>query len=233
MSRATGREIFSRPSLPLFQCRSVRHGDASGDNLSAALALASAGIKIFPAGADKRPLLKGWQDAATSDADQINTWWDHAAALPAIPCGQNDLLVIDCDRHDGGADGVAAFKSLVAAHGGLPRQVPLVKTPNGGLHVYFRQPNGEALGNGRGSLPPGIDVRGAGGFVVGPGARLPDGRGWTAVAGRSPDQGRAATAALARRHAAPAAARGSPRAEQHRDQRRSRPRLCDGGTQWG
>ena len=156
------------------------------DNLIAALALASAGIKIFPAGADKRPLLKGWQDAATSNADQINTWWEHAAALPAIPCGQNSLVVIDCDRHDGGADGVAAFKSLVAAHGGLPRQVPLVKTPNGGLHLYFRQPNGEALGNGRGSLPPGIDVRGAGGFVVGPGARLPDGRGWTAVAGRAP-----------------------------------------------
>ena len=69
------------------------------ENLTAALALASAGIKIFPAGADKRPLLKGWQDAATCDADQINTWWDHAAALPAIPCGQNSLVVIDCDRH--------------------------------------------------------------------------------------------------------------------------------------
>ena len=60
-----------------------------------------------------------------------------------------------------------------------------MKTPNGGLHLYFRQPNGEALGNGRGSLPPGIDVRGAGGFVIGPGARLPDGRGWTAVPGRA------------------------------------------------
>ena len=155
------------------------------ENLSAALALASAGIKIFPAGADKRPLLKGWQDTATSDADTIRTWWDHAAALPAIPCGQNNLLVIDCDRHNGGADGVAAFKSLVAAHGALPRQVPLVITPNGGLHLYFKQPNGEALGNGRGSLPPGIDVRGAGGFVIGPGARLPDGRGWMVVPGRA------------------------------------------------
>jgi hypothetical protein len=68
------------------------------ENLTAALALASAGIKIFPAGADKRPLLKGWQDTATSDADTIRTWWDHAAALPAIPCGQNNLLVIDCRR---------------------------------------------------------------------------------------------------------------------------------------
>jgi hypothetical protein len=156
------------------------------ENLSAALALVSAGIKIFPAGADKRPLLKRWQDAATCNADQINTWWEHAAAIPAIPCGQNNLLVIDCDRHSGGADGVAAFKSLVAAHGALPHQVPLVETPNGGLHVYFRQPNGEVLGNGRGSLPPGIDVRGAGGFVVGPDARPSDGRGWTAMAGRSP-----------------------------------------------
>lgn len=156
------------------------------ENLTAALALASEDIKIFPAGADKRPLVKGWQEAATCNADQINTWFEHAAAVPAIPCGQNDLLVIDCDRHNGGADGVAAFKSLVTAHGGLPSQVPLVKTPNGGLHVYFRQPSGEALGNAHGSLPPGIDVRGAGGFVVGPGARLPDGRGWTAMAGRSP-----------------------------------------------
>ena len=64
--------------------------------------------------------------------------------------------------------------------------MPLVKTPNGGVHLYFKQPNGEALGNGRGTLPPGIDVRGAGGFVIAPGARLPDGRGWTAVAGRAP-----------------------------------------------
>jgi hypothetical protein len=154
-------------------------------NIIAALALASAGIKIFPAGADKRPLVKGWQDVATCDADQINTWFEHAAALPAIPCGPNDLLVIDCDRHNGGADGVAAFKSLVAAHGALPHQVPVVKTPNGGLHVYFRQSNGEALGNGRGSLPPGIDVRGAGGFVIAPGAQLPDGRGWTVVPERA------------------------------------------------
>ena len=163
------------------------------ENLSAALALASAGIKIFPAGADKRPLLKGWQDAATCNADQINTWWEHAAALPAIPCGQNNLLVIDCDRHSGGADGVAAFKSLVAAHGALPRQVPLVKTPNGGLHVYFRQPNGEALGNGRGSLPPGIDVRGAGGFVVGA-RRTPAGRP------RLDCGGRTLAASMMRRH---------------------------------
>src|SRR5262245_9995743 len=132
------------------------------DNLSAALELAADGIKLFPAGQDKRPLLKGWQDAATADVDTVRNWWDHMAALPAIPCGQNNFVVIDCDRHKGGADGVAAFKSLVTKHGALPLQVPMVETPNGGLHLYFRQPNGEAFGNSRGTLPNGIDVRGCG-----------------------------------------------------------------------
>ena len=62
----------------------------------------------------------------------------------------------------------------------------MVKTPNNGLHLYFRQPPGEPLGNGRGSLPAGCDVRGVGGFVIGPGAVLPDGRGWVRVTERPP-----------------------------------------------
>lgn len=156
------------------------------DNLAVALALAAAGIRIFPAGADKRPLLKGWQEAATCDGDTIRSWWDHVSALPAIPCGQNNFLVIDCDRHLGGVDGIAAFKALIAKHGALSPKLPLVRSPNDGLHLYFRPPNGEAFGNSRGSLPPGIDVRGAGGFVIAPGAQLPSGRGWTLVEGRAP-----------------------------------------------
>ena len=156
-------------------------------NLAAALALADAGVKIFPAGADKRPLFKQWQEIATTERDIIADWWRRAPyALPAIPCGVNGLLVIDLDRHGNGSDGVSAFKALVARHGALPPGVPMVKTPNNGLHLYFRQPPGEPLGNGRGSLPAGCDVRGVGGFVIGPGAVLPDGRGWIRVAERPP-----------------------------------------------
>jgi hypothetical protein len=81
--------------------------------------------------------------------------------IRAIACGRNGLIAIDCDRH-GGPDGVEAFKKLVAANGGPPRNMPVVSPPNNGLHVFFKQPNGEALGNARGSLPPGIDVRGDG-----------------------------------------------------------------------
>jgi hypothetical protein len=52
-----------------------------------------------------------------------------------------------------------------------------VQTPSSGEHHYFSQPE-PALGNGSGQLPPGIDIRGRGGFVIGPGAVLPDGTGW-------------------------------------------------------
>ena len=38
------------------------------------------------------------------------------------------------------------------------------------MHAYFKQPNGKPIGNGRGRLPKGIDVRGVGGFVIAPGA---------------------------------------------------------------
>ena len=156
-------------------------------NLTAALALVAAGVKIFPAGADKRPLFKRWQEIATTDRDVISGWWRGVPyALPAIACGVNGLLVIDLDRHGNGSDGVSAFNALVAHHGGLPPDVPMVKTPNNGLHLYFRQPSGEPLGNGRGGLPAGCDVRGVGGFVIGPGAVLPDGRGWIPVAEQPP-----------------------------------------------
>lgn len=157
-------------------------------NLTAALALAEGGVKIFPAGTDKAPLFKRWQEIATTERDIISEWWRRAPyALPAIPCGANGLLVLDLDRHRNAPDGVRAFKELIARHGALPPDVPVVKTPNGGgLHLYFRQPPGEPLGNGRGSLPPGCDVRGLGGFTIGPGATLPDGRGWIRVAGRPP-----------------------------------------------
>ena len=159
----------------------------SSPNLAAALALADAGLKIFPAGTDKRPLFNGWQEIATTEVDIIADWWHRAPhALPAIPCGVNGLLVIDLDRHGNGSDGVRAFKELITRHGPLPPGVPTVRTPNSGFHLYFRQPPGEPLGNGRGSLPDGCDARGRGGYVIAPGAVLPDGRGWVCVTDHPP-----------------------------------------------
>jgi hypothetical protein len=154
-------------------------------NLIAALSLAPAGLPVFPARPEKRPLFAGWQEKASSEERQIRKWWDsYPTALPAIDVGRAGLVVIDCDRHPGGNDGIEAFNRLLSANGGSLAAVPMTKTANGGAHLFFKQPEGDPLGNGRGELPDGIDVRGVGGFVIAPGAVLPDGKQWRSVNGR-------------------------------------------------
>jgi hypothetical protein len=118
---------------------------------------------------EKKPAITGWRNAATTDPAQLLKWWDEFPnAVPGIELGRSGLFVVDLDRHPGGADGVAAFKAL-RRDNVIPRCLT-IKTPSNGYHLYFRQPDGEPLGNGRGSLPAGIDVRGDGGWTVAPGA---------------------------------------------------------------
>jgi hypothetical protein len=157
--------------------------DATRRNLEAALGLAAASIRIFPAactanngsGWRKKPHIEGWQMAATTDREKILRWWRQwPHAVPGIPLKGH--VVIDADRH-GGADGVAALQKLAGEHGGLPAG-PVTETAGGGLHHVFKQPAGKTLGNRRGALPVGIDVRGAGGWIVAPGAVRLDGQRW-------------------------------------------------------
>src|SRR6516165_5092315 len=147
-------------------------------NLAAALRLAGLGIPVFPAIAAwnekdrklaKRPAIAGWQTAASVDSAQIGEWWKaYPEAVPGIELGKAGLVVIDLDRHPGAPDGVEAFKQICGERR-LPNQ-PVTISPSNGYHVFFKQPNGEPFGNGRGNLPDGIDVRGKGGWVVAPGA---------------------------------------------------------------
>jgi hypothetical protein len=84
---------------------------------------------------------------------------------------RSGIFVVDLDvRPAEGKDGVAAFTAL----GSTPRTT-IVSTPTGGLHLYFRLPHGAdgvpmKVKTSGGELGPGIDVRGEGGFVVGPGS---------------------------------------------------------------
>jgi hypothetical protein len=145
-----------------------------------ALRLTEAGIAIFPCGPDKKPLIK-WREFSSCDADAVAMWWTQFPnALPGIDLEKSDLVVLDGDRH-GGPDGRTALRELLKQQpdynaGATPR----VLTPNDGAHVYFTQ-NGHELTNAKGDLPDGIDVRGAGGYVICPYAVLADGRHYRAV----------------------------------------------------
>ncbi|MCH4542732.1 bifunctional DNA primase/polymerase [Ochrobactrum sp. A-1] len=157
---------------------------AKEHNLETALKLAASGLSVFPcfAGGEqaKRPMpFIKWRDVSTTDVMQIRQWWAKwpgaAIGLDLAKCG---FVVIDCDRHDADADGVEAFGQLAADHSHDIDASPLVATPKEGSHVYFRQPDGKSYGNARGTLPAGVDVRGAGGYVIAPGTVMEDGRAY-------------------------------------------------------
>jgi hypothetical protein len=165
----------------------------SATNRAAALSLANAGFRVFPARAiynsatqrwNKPPLLRDWQSVATNDPSRIDSWWkEFPDAIPAVCC--EDFLVIDADRHPGAPDGVAALAALVRKNGDWPEH-PFVLTPANGEHHYFGQTN-PPLGNRTGQLPDGIDVRSVGGYVIGVGAVLGDGTRWRLARGHCTD----------------------------------------------
>jgi hypothetical protein len=169
-------------------------GNTSVDsNLKAALEMAQAGIPVFPMRVfkdgdkwSKKPAIKGWRSKATTDPEMIEAW---ARADPTrvfgIELEAAGLIVIDCDRHREDADGCSAFNQLVEANGGIT-PVPMTISSGGGLHVYFRQPAVPIGCPVRTGLPPGIDVKGAGGNIVVPGSRRPDGAEWRAFDGKPP-----------------------------------------------
>jgi hypothetical protein len=145
--------------------------------MAAALQLAERGWFVFPLRPrDKRPLpyFKCWEQRATRDVDTIYRWWREAPYNIGIATGPSKLLVIDCDTADGATD----WQTVGDDDAILGRQLPQtfrVRTPSGGLHLYFRAPGHARLTNTAGRLGRHIDTRGAGGYVVGPGSACPAG----------------------------------------------------------
>ncbi|WP_406274528.1 bifunctional DNA primase/polymerase [Nocardia sp. NBC_00881] len=156
--------------------------------LHAALDNADRGFHVFPlhAGA-KVPAIKNWEDNATRDRDQIHRWWHRwPSGNLGIACGPSRLHVLDLDTsHDqdppppwGGARDGRDVLARLAAEAGHPLPVPtfVVTTPSGGIHLYYRTPRIPLLRNTIARLGWRVDSRGVGGYVVGPGSRLPSGR---------------------------------------------------------
>lgn len=147
--------------------------DTSG-TLAAALDYAARGIPVFPVRQNKAPYTpRGFKDA-TCDEAAIREWWRKwPDAGIGIPTGvASGWLVLDIDPRHGGD---AALCSLIEQYGDMPETME-VETGGGGYHIIFEYPELAALGNSRGRLPEGIDVRGEGGYVVAPPSVLASGK---------------------------------------------------------
>ncbi len=143
----------------------------------AALELAAQGFHVFRCiSGDKRPAVADWEGRATTDPAFIGRWPSHSNY--GIACGPSRLVVIDCDLPKPGENtpsgvrtGLDALHLAAAQAGGEVEWDTLaVQTPSGGTHLYYRMPEGISIRNSASKLAWRVDVRGAGGYVVGPGS---------------------------------------------------------------
>lgn len=146
--------------------------------LGAALVYARRRVPVFPCEpGGKRPLTyNGFWDA-TTETRRIRTWWSRwPTANVGVPTGgYSGLLVLDVDVRGGGFERLAV---LEREHGPLPKTAR-ARTGGGGVHVYFKYPAEERVRNSAGTLGPGLDVRGEGGYVVVPPSRTDGSYAWT------------------------------------------------------
>ncbi|WP_331739463.1 bifunctional DNA primase/polymerase [Streptomyces sp. NBC_01187] len=158
--------------------------------------------------------------SATTDPARIHTWW---STLPeagvGVSCGPAGIVVLDIDAHAaplpardrlwpgipvhdhvdlvGLEDGFHTLAVLAALRGAPDpaedNSTLRVRTPSGGLHVWYQAEAaqrfvssvGSGTGSGR-SLCWQVDVRAHGGYIIAPGTRTTDGTYTRLGTARSP-----------------------------------------------
>jgi len=134
--------------------------------------MAEKGIVVFIVEANtKRPLGgNSWYLRQSTDPQQIAEWFE---ASPGCNYGVHlgaEYVVIDLDVKPG-INGIEEFEAICQQNGVdnflFEFETLMARTPGGGYHLYFKVPFAIANKN---AFPDGIDVRGAIGYVVGPGS---------------------------------------------------------------
>ena len=148
----------------------------SPDMKAWALGYARAGLPVFPVqtpvgqacscgnpscrNIGKHPRTEnGWKDA-TTDAEQIITWWTKwPTANIGMPTGKmSGLIVVDCDPRNGGPTDRYDLRERYGDYG----ETAEAQTGGGGLHVFFKFDDAV----GKPEIGPGIDVQSDGVYVV-------------------------------------------------------------------
>lgn len=126
----------------------------------------------------KSPLIDGGYKNASTDPDQIFSWWKHQfpGAMIGVPTGQRSgLLIIDTDIKNG-KNGEAELEKWEEKNGLLP-QTFTVRTISGGYHRYYKIPAGVLIPKKQNAFgAKGIDILGEGAYAVYANSMAADGR---------------------------------------------------------
>lgn len=134
--------------------------------LAAALDYASRQIPIFPCNpASKAPLTPNGHRNATTDCDQIRSWWQqNPDAMIGMPTGAvSNRVVVDLDLK-GDKNGIARWREMLQTHDASPVTF-VIRTASGGEHWHYLWP-GVKTKSTVNKIAAGIDTRGDGGYVI-------------------------------------------------------------------
>lgn len=152
--------------------------------LRVALGYAENGWHVLPVRANSKvpATAHGYKDA-TTNADQLIDWFAGCKYNIGVATGRtSELFVVDLDLKNG-ADGVANWAKVKKEYG-FCDDTYTVKTPTGGLHIYYSIDSKCHLPCGIG-LRPGIDTRADGGYVVAPPSTI-DGSSYEIINSKPP-----------------------------------------------
>ncbi len=154
--------------------------------IDSALRLAEFGYSVFPVhdftagrcscrngrrncpSAAKHPRMKGWQEQASQEPQELRAMF---AKYPRSNIGvatgrRHGLVVLDFDSRNGGLHTWEALQQKLG-HRWSDGCLRVTRNRQAGFHLYFRcEHDPKTAAN----ILPGLDVRGNGGFVVGPGS---------------------------------------------------------------
>jgi hypothetical protein len=121
------------------------------------------GWYVFPlAPGKKTPITpNGYKDATNDTAIALHKF-NHGKLNIGVATGPSGLVVLDVDGEQG-----SLWLTDMQTTFGLPKTFA-VQTRSGGCHLYFTAPPGITIKSSASKIAPNIDIRSAGGYVVGP-----------------------------------------------------------------
>ena len=122
-----------------------------------ALQFAERGWQVLPVrNVTQRPLLRGWPKTASSQSDQIHTWWNRwpEASVGVLAGSRSSLAILDVE---------AEYLESFTASYDVPDTLRVI-SGGGGVHYYFAHEESFR----KRSLPGIGDLQGDGSYVVAP-----------------------------------------------------------------
>jgi len=143
--------------------------------------------------AGKHPIYKGGCNDASTDKERVGRLWDSSPGpnYGVALGGDSGLVVIDVDcnkvtKKGVKVDGFAELAKLEAELGPLP-VTATAESGSGGEHRYYLHPSPWSSSPSQIRGIVGLDVKGKGGYVVGPGCRHWSGGAYRWKPGRHPE----------------------------------------------